>query len=152
MAFAASAVVIQVLTLIYCVHVYIKSLLDRSPITDTSSGLPSYSGSVRTLTARQAWKRTGRIIHLQWRGIAVVITIIINVVFFAIVFISMDNSAKPTPENLKKGQPWILCLVLSEGDKTKCAAEASSLGPSETAVMAVLVLLSVLPTCPLIIN
>ncbi|OAX77950.1 hypothetical protein ACJ72_07745 [Emergomyces africanus] len=71
MAIAAAALVIQFVTLGYCIHVYIKSLLDNNPTTDNSSVLPSHPGSVRTVSARQAYRRVRRVIQLQWRGIAV---------------------------------------------------------------------------------
>ncbi|PGH11103.1 hypothetical protein AJ79_05048 [Helicocarpus griseus UAMH5409] len=142
MGFAAAALVIQFVTLVYCIHVYIKSLFDNNPSTDNSSVLPSYPGSVRTVTARQAYRRIKRVIQLQWRGIAVVLAVIGNVVFFTVIFLSLDNIAKRTPEQTAKAKPWILCLVLSKGDKTKCAPQAASQGPNEASIMAVLVLLA----------
>ncbi|KAL2014555.1 hypothetical protein VTN00DRAFT_2080 [Thermoascus crustaceus] len=142
MVFAAIALVLQMTTLVYCVHVYVRSLFDNSPTTTNSSALPSYSGSVRTQTARQAYKRVQRVIQLQWRGIAVVFTIIGNVIFFAIVFISMDNSVKSSPETATKGRPWIICLALTQGDKEKCHSYTTDLGPNEATVLAVLILLS----------
>ncbi|KAK2785353.1 hypothetical protein FQN53_007793 [Emmonsiellopsis sp. PD_33] len=142
MGLAAAALVIQFVTLGYCIHVYVKSLLDNNPTTDNSSVIPSYQGSVRTVSARQAYRRVKRVIQLQWRGIAVVLTIIGNVIFFAIIFLSLDSSAKRTPELIAKAQPWIFCLALSKGDKTKCAPQASGIGPNEASIMAVLVLLS----------
>ncbi|KAL2375335.1 hypothetical protein RJZ57_000171 [Blastomyces gilchristii] len=142
MGLAAAALVIQFVTLAYCIHVYIKSLLDNNPTTDNSSVRPSHPGSVRTVSARQAYRRVRRVIQLQWRGIAVVLTIIANVIFFTIIFLSLDNSARRTPELAKKSEPWIFCLVLSKGDKNKCAHLASSLGPNEASIFAVLVLLS----------
>jgi hypothetical protein len=142
MVFAAAALIVQLVTMAYCVHVYIKSLLDTNPTTDNSSALPSYTSSVRTVTARQAYRRVRRVVRLQWRGIAVVLTIIGNVIFFTVVFLAMDNAVKRTPENLKKAEPWILCLVLTKGDKTACASRASGLGPNEPTIMATLILLS----------
>ncbi|KAL2218597.1 hypothetical protein M432DRAFT_377923 [Thermoascus aurantiacus ATCC 26904] len=142
MVFAAISLVIQMTTLVYCVNVYIRSLFDNSPTTTNSSALPSYSGSVRTLTARQAYKRVRRVIRLQWRGIAVVFTIIANVIFFAVVFISMDNSVKSSPETAAKIRPWIVCLALTQGDREACRSYTAGLGPNEATILAVLVLLS----------
>jgi hypothetical protein len=77
----------------------------------------------------------------------VVLTIIGNVVFFAIVFVSMDDAAYTSPENLKKAEEWIACLALTSGDKNQCVGAASPLGPNEATVLAVLVLLSVSLGC-----
>lgn len=142
MALAGATLIIHLATLAYCIHVYVKSMLDDHPTTDTSSVLPSYSGSVRTISARQTYRRVKRVLVLQWRGAAVVLTILANVIFFAVIFLSLDNSARKTPENLEKYKPWLLCLTISKGDRNKCVAEAEGLGPSESAIMAVLILLA----------
>ncbi|EFW13265.1 hypothetical protein D8B26_003994 [Coccidioides posadasii str. Silveira] len=142
MAFAAATLIIHLGTLGYCIQVYVKSMLDNNPTTDNSSTLPSYTGSVRTLSARQTYRRVRRVLQLQWRGVAVVITILANVIFFTIIFLSLDNSARRTPENSIKHIPWLECLVIAGGDRNRCVAEASTLGPSEAAMLAVLILLS----------
>jgi hypothetical protein len=143
LTFAALAMILQFATLIYCIQVYLKSLLDDNPTTDTSSALPSYNGSVRTYTARQAYRRVRRVIRLQWRGIAIVVIIIANVVFFAVVFLAMDNNSTTTNANVKKAEPWLLCLVLHSGDKNPCLPAAAGIIESETTVLAVLMMLSI---------
>ncbi|KAK2749253.1 hypothetical protein FQN57_006869 [Myotisia sp. PD_48] len=142
MALAGASLVIHFITMIYCIQVYVKSMLDDNPITDNSSALPSYSGSMHTLTARQTYRRVKHVIKLQWRGIAVVLTVLANVIFFAIVFLSLDEAARKTPENLKKAGPWIFCLAGSKGDKNACTSLAADLGPNESSIMAVLILLA----------
>ncbi|EEH34659.2 hypothetical protein PAAG_05708 [Paracoccidioides lutzii Pb01] len=143
MALAAAALVIQFVTLAYCIHVYVRSLLDNNPTTDNSSVLPSsHPSSVRTLSARQAYRRVKRVIQLQWRGIAVVLTIIVNVIFFTVIFLSLDNSVRRTPELAENSKHWVFCLVFSHGNKKLCAPRASHLGPNEASIFAVLVLLA----------
>ncbi|KAI9720449.1 MAG: hypothetical protein M1812_002955 [Candelaria pacifica] len=142
LAFAAAATVIQLATFGYCIQVYLRSLLDDSPTTDNSSALPSYSGSLRTVSAAQAYRRVRRVVHLQWRGIAIAILIIVNVAFFAIVFVYMDNTTQWDPKDIAKAQPWILCLMENGGDKNKCLDLAAHLVVSEATVMAVLIMLS----------
>lgn len=143
LAFAAISVIIQATTLGYCIQVYIKSLLDDTATTDTSSALPSYAGSVRTVTARQAYRRIRRVITLQWRGICVVLVIIINVVFFAVVFVSMDSNLQSEKSSGTAAEPWLLCLVLSGGNKDACLDQAGKLVTNEATVVAVLVVLAV---------
>lgn len=141
-AFAVAALILQMVTMGYCIHVYVKSLFETSGSTTNSSGLPSYSASVRTVSARQAYRRIKRVLQLQWRGVSLVLIIIANVIFFAVTFINLDNDLKPTPENMEKAIPWIICLVANQGDRQKCDSEAAKIRPNEGLLLAVLILLS----------
>ncbi|KAA8646969.1 hypothetical protein EYZ11_000127 [Aspergillus tanneri] len=141
MAFAAAALILQLATMAYCTHIYVKSVFD-SDTTTNSSGLPSYTSSVRTVTARQAYRRIKRVLQLQWRGVALVLIIIGNVIFFAVAFISMNNQLQMTPDTLEKSLPWLMCLVETEGNKAQCSKYLKEIGPNEGILLAVLVLLS----------
>ncbi|KAJ9633319.1 uncharacterized protein PV06_00820 [Exophiala oligosperma] len=141
LAFAALAMVLQFITIGYCVHVYIRSLLDDKTTTTNSSQAPTYSGSIKTLSARRAFRRVKRVIELQWRGAFLVIVIIAEVVFFSVVFVSMDNSTQVNEALIKRAQPWLTCLIASQGDKNQCLSKAGELVQSEGVVMAVLIIL-----------
>ena len=151
LAFAAVSTILQFVTFGYCIKVYIKSLFDdgsTNSTTQASSGLPthsSHSGSVKTVTAGQAYRRIKKVIGLQWRGTAIVLIIIINVVFLSIVFVQMDNTVTAAVQRLGKAEPWLLCLVINGGDKTACLSKVKQAGivANEGTVMAGLVLLSV---------
>ena len=71
--------------------------------------------------------------------------IIVNVVFLAVVFVQMDNTVTAAMHNLGKAEPWLLCLMLNEGDKNACLDKVKFAGlvANEATVMAVLILLSV---------
>ena len=142
MAIAAASLVLHFGTLAYCIHIYVKSVMDDAPGTEAASSHTPYSGSGGTLTARQTYRRVKSVIKLQWRGIATVLTILGNVIFFAIVFLRLDASALKTPENKARQLPWILCLMDSSGDRFKCADQAASFGPSKAVTIAVLIMLS----------
>ncbi|KAE8387465.1 hypothetical protein BDV23DRAFT_186371 [Aspergillus alliaceus] len=143
MAFAAASLVLQLATMAYCIHVYVKSIFDTNNDSSTnSSRLPSYTSSIRTVTARQAYRRIRRVLQLQWRGVALVLIIIGNVIFFAVVFIQIDNKMNMTHENLERAQPWLACLIDTKGDRKKCRKEALSIGPGESTILALLILLS----------
>lgn len=141
LVFAAGTVTLQLTTMGYCIHIYIKSLFDKSPTTN-SSNMPSYPNSVRTVTARQAYRRIERVLRLQWRGIALALLIILNAIYFAAIFIEADDAVKPTAVNLQRAQPWVICLAVTQGNKEKCLSYARGLGPNETSLMACLILLS----------
>jgi len=143
LAFAAFAAVLQFITAGYCIHVYIQSLLDDRTTTDTSSNLPTYSRSLSTASARKTYRRVKRVIQLQWRGAAIVLLIIGEVVFFAVVFVSMDNSSQVTTSLLKQATPWLLCLASTGGNKTECLPKSQGLVQPERVVIAVLIALGV---------
>jgi len=140
--FAAITVIVQFATFGYCIKVYLQSLSDDSATTE-SSGLPSYSGSIRaTVSPRQAYRRVRRVLELQWRGIAIVLIIIADVVFFSVVFVFLDDIETNLVKDPTKGASWLLCLITSKGDKNQCLKFAEPLVVNEATVMAVLILLS----------
>lgn len=148
LAFAAIALVLQFITIGYCVQVYLRSLLGDKNSTGDSSNVPTYSGSVSTASARQTYRRVKRVVQLQWRGAAVVLMIIGEVVFFAIVFVSMDNSTQITQDLLQKALPWLECLYTSGGNKNRCLSKAQGLVKPEGTVLAVLIVLGVCLSVP----
>lgn len=144
MIFASAALFLQLSTMAYCVHIYLRSLFDKTASTTGSSGaagLP-YTSSVRTVTARQAYRRVRRVLQLQWRGIALVLIIIANVIFFAVVFINLDNAVVPNIENMRTATPWLECLAITGGDREGCREYAAAIGPNEATLLAVVLLLS----------
>jgi hypothetical protein len=141
--FAGITVIIQFATFGYCIKVYLASLADDSTTTN-SSGLPSYTNSFRgTISPRQAYRRIRRVIELQWRGIAIVLLIIADVIFFAVVFVFMDDTEATLLKDPLKSEAWLGCLITANGDKNQCLKFAQSLVINEATIMAVLVLLSV---------
>ena len=148
LVFAGITVIIQFATFGYCIKVYLVSLADDSTTTN-SSGLPSYTTSLRgTISPRQAYLRVRRVIELQWRGIAIVLLIIADVIFFSVIFVFMDDIETNMQENPQKAMDWIACLIETKGDKSACLGLADKLIVNEATVMAVLILLSV--SCPII--
>ena len=143
LAFAAVSTILQFATLGYCIRVYIRALFKDDGKSQGSSGLPSYNGSVKTVTARQAYRRVQQAVAVQWRGIVVVIIIIVNVVFLSLVFVEMDNTQQAVMHNFDKARPWLSCLVATGGDKTACLDHVDKLATPEPTLMAVLILMSV---------
>ncbi|KAI1504460.1 hypothetical protein F5X99DRAFT_416688 [Biscogniauxia marginata] len=141
LVFAGLTVIIQFATFGYCIKVYLASLADNSTTTE-GSGMPSYSNSIRTMTPRQAYRRVRRVIQLQWRGIAIVLIIITDVIFFAIIFVFLDNTVEDIKEDPTVALPWVACLIASGGDKNECLDEVNDLVVNLPTVTAVLVLLA----------
>jgi hypothetical protein len=143
LAFAALGMVLQFITVGYCIQVYVKSLLNDSNNSSSASALPSYNGSIVTASARQTYRRVKKVVQLQWRGATVVVLIIAEVIFFSIVFVSMDNNSIVNEELIQKATPWVTCLVLSGGNKDECLNKTSAFVKPEHVVLSVLVCLGV---------
>lgn len=128
----------------YCLHVYFKNLWSDDPTqtTGSNSALPTYSGSLRTQTARAIYRRLKRVLWLQWRGIAIVTIMLSDVIFFAVVFLYLDDTATSLTKNYDRVEPWLLCLVISSGDKEKCLSLGSRWLLSEGTVVGVLLMFS----------
>lgn len=146
LVFAGLTIIIQFATFGYCIKVYLASLADNSASTE-GSNLPSYTNSVRTMTPRQAYRRVRRVIQLQWRGIAIVLIIVVDVIFFSVIFVFQDNTVEAVKSNPEMVQPWVECLLINQGEKEPCLDLARQFVVNMPTIGAVLVLLgvSVLP-------
>ncbi|KAI1821745.1 hypothetical protein F4861DRAFT_517624 [Xylaria intraflava] len=139
--FAGLTVFIQFATFAYCIKVYLAALADNGASSAVSGGR-SYSNSIRTMTPRQAYRRVRRVIQLQWRGIVIVLIIIGDVIFFAIIFVFLDNTVEEIKTDPENAIGWVKCLVESKGDKNACLDLAKPLVVNLATVTAVLILLA----------
>ncbi|KAK5124117.1 hypothetical protein LTR85_001820 [Meristemomyces frigidus] len=142
---AGTAGILQLVTFGYCIHVYLKNLWSdqaQASSAASDSGLPSYNSSVRTQTARAVYQRLKKVLWLQWRGICIVTIILVDVIFFSIVFVYLDGLQSSVVNDWQKVEPWLECLVLNPTDKNACLSMVSGWLVSESTVVAVLVLLS----------
>lgn len=69
--------------------------------------------------------------------------VIADVIFFAVVFVTMDNDSQVNVADMQKVLPWLTCLVLSGGQKNECLPHVKDLVERESVVLAVLVLIGV---------
>ncbi|MCJ1328850.1 hypothetical protein MMC10_005527 [Thelotrema lepadinum] len=150
LAFAALAAVLQLLTFGYCIRVYLKNLWDPNTTSGASSSMPSVlpsvtgASSTRTKSARATYRRVRKVLALQWRGVVVVMILLVSAVYFAVVFQVFDNLGQAALDDPSKTQDFIFCLVANGGRKEPCLGLASELSVSEPVVLAVLFLLSLM--------
>ena len=151
LGFAGAAGVLQIITFGYCINVYLRNLWSDQAGQSTqgsSSGLPSYNGSVRTQTARAVYQRLKKVLWLQWRGISIVTIILVDVVFFSIVFVYLDDLQNSITGDWQKIEPWLACLVFAtnqttgQSDKGQCLYLVDGWLVNQPTVIAVLLLLS----------
>ena len=137
--------IVQLVTFAYCVHVYLKNLWTdqaQSSTHGSSSGLPSYNGSVRTQTAHAVYRRLKKVLWLQWRGICIITIILVDVIFFSIVFVYLDGLQGSLTSDWHKVEPWLECLAFNPTNKDKCLGLVTGWLVNEPTVVAVLLLLS----------
>ena len=143
LGFTGAAGIVQLATFGYCIHVYLKNLWsDQTKSSTSGSGLPSYSSSIRTQTARAVWRRLKKVLWLQWRGISIVTIILVDVIFFSIAFVYLDGLQTSLKKDWEKVLPWLMCLASHPEDKGECLHLVEPWLVSESTVVAVLMLLS----------
>ncbi|KAF1999543.1 hypothetical protein P154DRAFT_228697 [Amniculicola lignicola CBS 123094] len=143
LAIAGAATLIQLSTFGYCIKVYIKNMWsDDHTETQSSAGLPSYTTSVRTRSARAVYRRVSKVVWLQWRGILIVVFILVDVIFFSVVFIYLNSVETHATEDLEEAMPFLSCLMLHPNDVKQCFDLGQELFVSQETVVAVLIMLS----------
>lgn len=129
---------------VYCIKVYLQNMWsDDQTETHSSAGLPSYTGSVRTRSARVVYRRVRKVLWLQWRGITIVVFILVDVVFFSVVFIWLNSIQSHATEDLDDLQPYLQCLIFSYPKVDPCLQYGQSLAINQSTVIAILMMLSI---------
>ena len=117
---------------------------DEKTETNTSTGLQSMTTSLRVHSAKAVYRRVRKVIWLQWRGMLIIVFILVDVIFLAVVFVFLDASEDPQdPATLEKFEPFLLCLIAAGGRSAKCDKMAQNITVSESIAVTVLMLLSV---------
>lgn len=140
LTFTGLSLVMQLLTFAYCLKVYLRhTLASTPPETESSQG-----GSVshRSANARAVFRRVKNVLKIQWRGIAIAVVIVANVIFFSVVFVVVDARVKRAAADLDTLLPWITCIVLTQ-DKNECLSKTGPLAVNQSLLIATLILLSV---------
>lgn len=146
MFMAGCAGILQVATFGYCIHVYLKNLWteqEQHSTAASSSGLPSHHGSIRAQTARAVYQRLKKVLWLQWRGIFIVTIILVDVIYFSVIFVYLDGLQSSIGKDWEKVGSWILCLVSHPDDRDVCLHLVDAWLVNEATVISVLVLLAV---------
>jgi hypothetical protein len=129
---------------VYCIKVYIRNMFsDDKTDTQSSAGLPSYTTSLRNRSARAVYRRVRKVLWLQWRGITVVIFILVDVIFFSVVFVWLNALTSHAKDNVKDIVPFLLCLMNSPTDPDPCFPLGQDLAINESTVIAILMMLSI---------
>lgn len=116
---------------------------DEATETTNSTGLPSFTASIRAHSVKAVYRRVRRVLWLQWRSITIVIFLLVDIVFFSIIWVQLDNDINNALEgDLTKIMPYLLCLFESGGEKTKCFSLGQKALVNESTAIAILMLIS----------
>lgn len=143
LAIAGAATLLQLGTFAYCIKVYLQSMWnDDKTETQSSMGLPSYTTSVKTRSPRAIYRRVRKVLYLQWRGITIVVFILVDVIFFSVVFIWLNSISAHAADDLELALPFLICLVSNPVNHDQCTPLAEKLFVNKHTVIAVLIMLS----------
>lgn len=139
---AGIAFMIHLTTLSYCIKVYLTFFAEDS--TDVEGpDMSLHLATAPTKSPRQAYQRVRRVIQLQWRGMVIVVVILCDVIFFAVVFVFQESTAERVQSGSLNSLAWAACLVENLGDKTQCFDQTHTLIVNMPTSVAVLILLAV---------
>ncbi|KAL1383599.1 hypothetical protein HDK64DRAFT_37633 [Phyllosticta capitalensis] len=145
---AGAAALVQLGTFCYCINVYLKNIWsDDETETQDSTSLPSYNASLKSRknSAKIVYRRVSKVLWLQWRGILIVLFVLVDVIFFSVVFVYLDQKETTAMNNMETALPLIRCLVEHPYPRSgKCSDAAQGLSVNQGTATATLVLLSVL--------
>lgn len=140
---------------LYCGKVYLREVFrGNPPDSGVSSGLPScQASSIRATSARAVWQRVQKVLWLQWRSITIIVFLLADIIFLAIVWVQLDNAIEAARAGkLEHFLPFLTCLAANAGVKDKCFHYGQEALVSEGIAIASLMLLSVSPIRPCMSN
>jgi hypothetical protein len=130
----------------YCVKVFLSNMWsDDTKDTANQVELPIHSNSMRTTSnsAKLVYQRVKKILWLQWRSLGTVLFLLVDIVFFAVVWVQLDESVRKLEAgNMGHLTPFITCLVINMGKKDQCYKLGQDGLINESTSISVLVLLS----------
>lgn len=88
------------------------------------------------------YRRVSKVVWLQWRGIAIVVIILVDVIFFSVVFIYLNDVTTHAMDDLDKALPFLECLLDNPLEHEVCSALGEALFVSKSTVVAILIMLS----------
>lgn len=131
---------------LYCGKVYLREVFhDDRTDSGISTGMPAYqSSSIRTRSARVVYQRVKKVLWLQWRSIMIVVFLLVDIIFLAIVWVQLDNAILAAKQGrLEHFLPFLTCLAINGGTKDKCFHFGQDALVNEGTAIASLMLLSV---------
>ncbi|KAI4738668.1 hypothetical protein E4T50_10890 [Aureobasidium sp. EXF-12298] len=147
LAVAGAAVIVQMCTFGYCLRVFFNSLWEDSarPSSQASAkSLPMSVMSAKSQRGRVIYRRLKSVLYLQWRGMLIVTIVLVDVIFFAVVFVYLDKLEESMLHDYTRVLPWVVCLIENQGNRDVCFQYSHKWLISEPTIGAMLLMISLL--------
>lgn len=149
-SFACLAALLQFVTTFFCLWLYLKDVFWGTSLTGTRMSEMETTTSTKAPTTvtssdrKLAWKRVRKVLSLQWRSIVLTTLVIVEVVFFSVVFIHETSTAlRLSSHQTDEIVTWAVCLITHLGRKEECLSITKILGLSEARIIASFMLAAV---------
>ncbi|KAI5204132.1 hypothetical protein E4T39_03673 [Aureobasidium subglaciale] len=147
LAVAGAALIVQISTFGYCLRVFFNSLWEdsaRPSSQGSAKSLPMSMMSAKSQRARVIYRRLKSVLYLQWRGMLIVTIVLVDVIFFAVVFVYLDKIEESVLHDHSRVLPWVVCLIQGGGDRDACIHLSQGWLISEPTIGAMLIMISLL--------
>ncbi|KAF2453325.1 hypothetical protein BDY21DRAFT_402361, partial [Lineolata rhizophorae] len=132
LAFAGLALLLQVVTIAYCLWVFV---LARRVL----------KGRGRRQSRAADWNNVRRLFQSQWRGFTMTVLCTVQCAYFSIVFLRQDiQVADQSAQSGLDAFNWALCLFRTFGDKEACLPYAEKLLVPREVILAGILMVSLL--------
>lgn len=110
----------------------------------SAKSLPVSVMSAKSQRARVIYRRLKSVLYLQWRGILIVTIVLVDVIFFAVVFVYLDKIEVSVLHDYTRVMPWVICLIENGGNRDQCFKFSHKWLISEPTIGAMLIMISLL--------
>lgn len=100
--------------------------------------------SAKSQRARVIYRRLKSVLYLQWRGMLIVTIVLVDVIFFAVVFVYLDKIEVSMLHDYTRVLPWVVCLIENGGNRDQCFKYSHKWLISEPTIGAMLIMISLL--------
>lgn len=110
----------------------------------SAKSLPMSVMSAKSQRARVIYRRLKSVLYLQWRGMLIVTIVLVDVIFFAVVFVYLDKIEVSVLHDYTRVMPWVICLIENGGNRDQCFKFSHKWLISEPTIGAMLIMISLL--------
>jgi hypothetical protein len=137
MAFGILALALQVVTMICCLWIYLRDVVNGAPMHGTSRsgrfgpGVSNTSsnghtsgrrGSDTPTVRRATWRRTRVVLKTQWRSFVLALVVSVDVVLYGALFAAQEALTRRINNGTESSHivEWATCLIVNDLDPNKC--------------------------------
>lgn len=142
----------------FCLWLYLKDVLRKgggkaNSTMDTTCTSAAENTTLSGQDKKLAWRRVKKVLSLQWRSIVLTTLVIIESVYFGVVFIhntSIADRLSGSQDQRQEILSWAYYLIANGGRKEGCTPLANLLDLSEDSIVASFTMTAVRSPQPLL--